>query len=161
MGQIQHRVVLVTGGFDPCHRGHISYLRAARELGDLLILGLNSNEWLIRNKDLYLMDWEDRAAVLGSIRYVDQVIGFDDRDGTASDAIKIVKSLYPDSEIIFANGNDRTSDNIPETEQQGVTFLFGVGGNHRESSSSDILRRYAYVVLCRHEQQSAQFRGYE
>jgi cytidyltransferase-like protein len=161
MGNTQHKVVLATGGFDPCHQGHIAYLRSARELGDLLIVGLNSDEWLVRKKDLYFMDWQERAAVLSAIRYVDEVIRFNDRDGSAKDAIKIVRSLYPNSDIIFANGGDRTAENIPEMAQPGVTFLFGVGGDHKDNSSSDILRRYAYGVLCRHEQQTTQIRGNE
>jgi cytidyltransferase-like protein len=161
MDAILRRVVIVTGGFDPCHQGHISYLRSARSLGDWLVVGLNSDSWLIRKKNLYFMSWDERASVLAAIRYVDQVIKFDDRDGSARDAIRITRDLYPSSEIIFANGGDRTADEIPEMDQRGVIFEFGVGGANKENSSSDILRRYAYGVLCRHEQETASIRCVE
>jgi cytidyltransferase-like protein len=161
MDAIQHRVVLVTGGFDPCHQGHVSYLSAARRLGDMLVVGLNSDSWLIRKKGVYFMDWEERAAVLQAMRSVDMVIQFDDRDGSARDAIRATRSLSPESVIIFANGGDRTADNIPEMDQQDVIFQFAVGGDQKTNSSSDILRRYAYQVLAARDLESPSFRGHE
>ena len=54
------KIVLATGGFDPVHSGHIQYLKAAKELGDILIVGLNSDEWLERKKGKSFMPWNER-----------------------------------------------------------------------------------------------------
>ena len=63
------RTVLVTGGFDPIHKGHIEYLKYAKELGDKLIVGLNSDDWLTRKKGQPFMDLENRAMVIHCLNY--------------------------------------------------------------------------------------------
>lgn len=138
------QVVLVTGGFDPLHSGHVAYIRAARELGDMLVVGLNSDEWLTRKKGKAFMPLEERLAVVGELRSVDVLIVFDDGDGTAIDAIKKVLEMYPDAEVLFANGGDRTLENIPEMvlESNRLQFVFGVGGEDKKNSSSWILNKY-------------------
>jgi mannose-6-phosphate isomerase-like protein (cupin superfamily) len=70
---------------------------------------------------------------------VDHCVLFGDDDGTAIEAIKNVKMMYPDAHIIFANGGDRTAENIPEMIFNDVTFEFGVGGQDKKNSSSWIL----------------------
>lgn len=136
------KVVIVTGGFDPLHSGHISYLKEAATLGDYLVVGLNSDEWLARKKGRSFMPWEERAEVLVHMKMVDRVINFDDSDNTAIDSIRKVKGLFPTAEIVFANGGDRTSDNIPEMSAKSVEFVFGVGGDNKKNSSSWILEEW-------------------
>jgi len=132
-------IVLVTGGFDPLHSGHIAYFEAARSLGDMLIVGVNSDAWLARKKNRSFMDQIERTAIIDAIGIVDQTVWFDDKDGSACAAIEKVKTLYPNDDIIFANGGDRTRANIPEMTVEGVTFRFGVGGENKINSSSWIL----------------------
>lgn len=138
------KVVLVTGGFDPVHSGHVAYIRAARELGDLLVVGVNSDSWLTRKKGEPFMPLDERGAIIEEFKSVDAIIVFDDSDGTAIDAINQVLEAYPNDEIIFANGGDRTLDNIPEmvVESKRLRFVFGVGGNNKKNSSSWILKSY-------------------
>jgi cytidyltransferase-like protein len=140
------RIVLITGGFDPLHSGHIAYIKAARELGDLLIVGVNSDEWLRRKKGQEFMPWEERATIVAALHYVDRVINFDDSDGSAKDAIKKVRAIHPQAQIIFANGGDRTKENIPEMnlleEMLHLDFVFGVGGEDKKNSSSWILQEW-------------------
>ena len=133
------KIVIVTGGFDPVHSGHISYLNHADHLGDHLVVGLNSDAWLARKKGRPFMPWRERMVVLGNLHMVDDVIDFDDSDGTAIDAIRRVREKYPNDEIVFANGGDRTRDNIPEMMFDDVEFVFGVGGEDKANSSSWIL----------------------
>jgi len=133
------KIVLVTGGFDPIHSGHIAYFNAARELGDKLIVGLNSDAWLERKKGRAFMPWEERATIVAAMHVVDRVISFNDGDGSATDAIRKVKDIFPNHEIIFANGGDRTANNIPEMLISDVVFKFGVGGDTKANSSSWIL----------------------
>lgn len=121
------------------HSGHISYLNHASHLGDWLIVGLNSDAWLTRKKGRPFMSWQERMTILDNLHMTDRIIEFDDDDDTAIDAIKKVKELFPDDKIIFANGGDRTKDNIPEMVFEDVEFVFGIGGNDKKNSSSWIL----------------------
>ncbi len=138
------KIVLVTGGFDPLHSGHIAYFESAKKLGDILIIGLNSDEWLTRKKGRPFMRWEDRLAVVKNIRGVDGTVQFNDDDGSAKDAIRKVRLNYPSDRIIFANGGDRSSSNIPEMDiiDDNLEFAFGVGGENKMNSSSWILEEW-------------------
>ena len=140
------RIVLITGGFDPLHSGHIAYIKAARELGDSLIVGVNSDDWLRRKKGQEFMPWEERATIIAALHNVDRVINFDDSDNSAKDAIRKVREIHPNAQIIFANGGDRTKENIPEMglleEMLHLDFIFGVGGEDKKNSSSWILQEW-------------------
>lgn len=138
------KVVVITGGFDPLHRGHIEYIKAARELGEVLVIGVNSDEWLVRKKGRSFMPFEDRVAIVDALQYADYAIPFDDRDGSAKDAIAWTRRAFPDHEIVFANGGDRTATNIPEMDMNdpNLTFAFGVGGDNKTNSSSWILEEW-------------------
>jgi len=136
------KIVIVTGGFDPVHSGHISYLNHAEHLGDWLIVGLNSDAWLERKKGRAFMNWHERMTILDNLHMVDRVISFNDDDGSSIDAIRQVKQMFPNDQIIFANGGDRTSDNIPEMVFDDVEFVFGVGGDDKKNSSSWILENW-------------------
>lgn len=133
------KIVIVSGGFDPIHSGHIEYFKAARALGDMLIVGINSDEWLVRKKGRPFMPWAERNAIVANLDSVDATVKFDDSDGSAVDAIRKVRELYPNDKIVFANGGDRTRDNIPEMVFDDVEFVFGVGGEDKKNSSSWIL----------------------
>jgi len=135
-------IVVVSGGFDPIHSGHIKLIKQARLLGDMLIVGINSDEWLSRKKGRAFMPWQERLCVLNNISSVDEVYTFDDEDGTACHLLQQVRAHYPDAKIIFANGGDRTQDNIPEMSVNGIEFAFGVGGEDKANSSSWILQEW-------------------
>jgi cytidyltransferase-like protein len=141
--------VLATGGFDPIHSGHIAYLQNASREGLRLIVGVNSDEWLQRKKGRHFMPWSERAAIVGALKCVDEVIAFDDSDGTAIDAINVVKNKYPMDQIVFVNGGDRTKDNIPEMIFDDVEFVFGIGGEDKKNSSSWILKEWEQPVVQR------------
>ena len=127
------KVILVSGGFDPLHSGHISYFNSAKELGDKLIVALNSDDWLVKKKGKFLLPFEERKLIIKSLKMVDDVIDFvDDEKGTCMNALKKVKKLYPKDNITFCNGGDRTNDNIPEKKISGVDFAFEVGGNYKK-----------------------------
>jgi cytidyltransferase-like protein len=138
------KIVLVTGGFDPIHSGHIAYFKSARTLGDMLIVGLNSDEWLERKKGQAFMPWNERLCIINNLSMVDEVYTFDDDDGSARHFIQQARAHYPDAELVFANGGDRTKDNIPEMDVQdnNIEFVFGVGGENKANSSSWILEEW-------------------
>lgn len=138
------KIVLITGGFDPLHSGHISYFKAAKALGDILVVGVNSDAWLTRKKGAPFMPLAERTTIIRNIVGVDFVIDFNDSDGTAKHAIWMVRQSYPQDHIIFANGGDRTDANIPEMDFQddNLEFAFGVGGEDKKNSSSWILQEW-------------------
>ena len=139
------KIVVVSGGFDPIHSGHIEYFKAARLLGDKLIVAVNSDEWLINKKGKFFMPFEERSNIINNLKVVDRVIDFeDDEQGSCALGLEKVKALYPESEIIFCNGGDREEDNIPEMEVENITFEFGVGGNNKINSSSEILKNWNF-----------------
>ena len=139
-------VVLVTGGFDPIHSGHLAYFKAAKELGDKLVVGINSDEWLTRKKGRPFMPFAERAEIIKGLSIVDQIISFDDSDDTACGAIYKTLATHGNIKVIFANGGDRTDANIPEMATYGdmhyCDFVFGVGGEDKKNSSSWILEEY-------------------
>ncbi len=136
------KTVLVTGGFDPLHSGHIEYFKSAKQLGDRLIVGVNSDKWLTRKKGRPFMPFEERCAIIKELSVVDKVIGFDDEDDDACHAIFHTMSTNAGT-IVFANGGDRTNTTTPEYTTYGdhpqVEFAFGVGGENKANSSSWIL----------------------
>ena len=138
------KIVLVTGGFDPLHSGHIAYFNAARQLGDKLVVGVNSDQWLTRKKGRPFMPVDERVSVVENLRMVDHCLLYNDDDNSSIEAIKNVRQLYPDAHIIFANGGDRTKENIPEMsyKDDNLSFVFGVGGFNKANSSSWILQEW-------------------
>ena len=142
-------VVLVTGGFDPIHSGHISYLKAAKLLGDKLVVGLNSDEWLARKKGRAFMPIYERAAIIRELECVDDVIPVinDDKYDDAGGAIFHLLSTHgSDTRIIVANGGDRVDGNVLEQDTFGdhprIDFVFGIGGEDKKNSSSWILEEW-------------------
>lgn len=136
--------VLVTGGFDPLHSGHIQYFIEAKKLGDRLVVGLNSDEWLTRKKGKPFMSWEERHSVVSNLSMVDEVIDFVDDNDTAVHAIAQCLGKY--ETVIFANGGDRSKlEQLPEYQYYNIldmnrlTFVCGVGGENKKNSSSTLL----------------------
>ena len=126
------------------HSGHIAYFKAAKTLGDMLIVGLNSDEWLVRKKGAAFMPWNERLCIVNNLSMVDEVYTFDDDDGSAAHFIQQARAHYPNAELIFANGGDRTQDNSPEMDvmDSNLSFVFGVGGEDKKNSSSWILQEW-------------------
>jgi len=139
------KIVIVSGGFDPVHSGHIAYFKAAKNLGDKLIVALNSDDWLINKKGKFFMPFNERKTIIENFSFVDSVIDFkDDEKGSATNALIKVKEMYPNDDIAFANGGDRNKGNISEMSVEGVEFLFSVGGDDKKNSSSWILKKWQY-----------------
>jgi len=139
------KIIIVSGGFDPIHSGHIAYFKAARKLGDKLIVALNSDAWLVNKKGRFFMPFKERKTIVENLSSVDSIIDFQDDDiGSAINALVKIKEMYPDDEIAFANGGDRNKENIPEMTVSGIEFLFSVGGDDKKNSSSWILKKWQY-----------------
>lgn len=145
------RIVVVTGGFDPLHSGHIAYFEAAKAMGHKLVVGINSDVWLERKKGRPFMPVEERENIVSNLKMVDQTFAFSeamDRDDSCCEFLRTILDMYPNDEIIFANGGDRTNNNIPEmsVDDDRLSFEFSVGGNDKKNSSSWILREWKHTV---------------
>jgi len=128
---------MVSGGFDPIHEGHISYLEDAARHGDVVV-ALNSDEWLMRKKGYVFMPWEARARILEAIKYVKKVVRVNDFDGTVCDALREIR---PD---IFANGGDRQNPDYSEDAYckiHKIHQFFGIGGMEKKNSSSELMEK--------------------
>ena len=127
----EEKTIMVSGGFDPIHSGHVKMILDAAKIGSVIVVA-NSDDWLKRKKGYSFMNWEERKEILQSIQGVKEVVSVDDSDDTVCEAINRV---MPD---IFANGGDRTSKNTPERslcEKLKIEVLWGVGGDKIQSSS--------------------------
>ena len=138
------KIIILSGGFDPVHKGHVRMFKAASEYGDVVV-GANSDDWLIRKKGKFFMPFLERKEILESIKYIDSVLAFDDSDDSACQLIKDVKSHYGnDVELYFGNGGDRTNETTPEIEyckKNNIGLIWDLGGG-KIQSSSDLLNNY-------------------
>ena len=138
------KIILISGGFDPIHSGHIKLINDASKYGDVIVL-LNSDEWLRNKKGKEFLSFDERKIIMKNIKGVIDVIEFNDSDKTCIDGIKIAKSLYKNDIIKFANGGDRNNETTPEKEfcdKNDIETLFGIGGNDKSNSSSWILKKW-------------------
>ena len=91
------------------------------------------------------MPFHERETIISNLEIVNEVIDFDDdKLGSCSLALKKIKTMYPNDEIIFCNGGDRKAENIPEMSVEDITFKFGVGGDNKINSSSTILKEWQF-----------------
>lgn len=123
--------VAVSGYFDPLHVGHLEYLKLAKSLGDYLIVIVNSNSQCKIKKGKPFMDENDRLEIVRNLKMVDEVFLSIDQDKTVC---KSLEKIRPD---IFANGGDRSTDEVPEKvicNKHKIKMIDGLGEKIRSSS---------------------------
>jgi D-beta-D-heptose 7-phosphate kinase/D-beta-D-heptose 1-phosphate adenosyltransferase len=135
----KEKTVMVSGGFDPLHVGHLRMIQEASKFGKVIVV-INSDAWLFRKKNYVFIPWEDRKELIEGYAEVWKVVSVDDSDGTVCDALKQHKPDY------FANGGDRVETNTPEKvvcDDIGIKMLWNVGGG-KIRSSSDLVEDASY-----------------
>ena len=135
----KEKVVMVGGGFDPLHLGHLMKLKSAKALGDKLVVALDGDEYLIKKKGKVFMPAEDRFMIMKELKCVDEVIMIG--KGSIADAILQIK---PD---IYAHGGYKDSigtlvkEEVEACKKVGTEIVFNVGGA-KIRSSSELLKRW-------------------
>ncbi len=139
----QRKTVMVSGGFDPVHIGHVRMFEEAKALGDKLVVVLNNDNWLRFKKGFVFMPETDRKEIVESFRCVDSVVltnhSPNTKDITVCQALRLVRPH------IFANGGDR-KENVPVPEYEvcaelGIQMVFNVGHGGKVRSSSELVRK--------------------
>lgn len=134
---------IVSGFFNPLHGGHLDMIEAAAKLGDYLIVIVNNDIHQMTKKGKIILDENNRARLMGALKYVDEVIiGIDPEDPTwpSTKTLELIADKYPDDELIFCNGGDRPDPHAlpgPEAElcrQRGIKMVFGLGDKVDSSS---------------------------
>ena len=145
VGEIRmDNIVIISGGFDPIHSGHIKLIEQASTHGKVVVL-LNSDKWLQNKKGKEFLSFDERKIIMHALKNVIDVISCGEVDKTCIDGIKKVVNKYPDHKIKFANGGDRNSKSTPESlfcEKNGIKLLWGIGGENKSNSSSWILKKW-------------------
>ena len=141
------KIVMVSGGFDPIHIGHIRHMQAAKKLGDKLIVVLNNDNWYrVKGRHVFMPE-DERKEIIETLRCVDEVILTSHKRGTKDISVcKEIEKIHPD---IYAKGGDRFADNIPEYQlckDLGIKMVFNVGRGGKVRSSSKLLQNYSKKI---------------
>jgi cytidyltransferase-like protein len=139
------KVVMVSGGFDPIHIGHIRMFQEAKKLGDRLVVVINNDNWLRFKKGKEFMHEQDRKEIIEALACVDEVIISGHKEGTTD--ISICEELKKVRPHVFANGGDRKPDGDPVPEiklcdELGIEMIYNVGQGGKVRSSSDLVKNY-------------------
>ena len=137
-------IVLVSGGFDPVHSGHIKLIEDASKYGKVVVL-LNSDKWLQNKKGVEFLPFEERSIIMMALKNVVDVISCGDVDETCLDGIRKALKKYKNCSIKFANGGDRNNKSTPESIfciKNNIELLWAIGGENKSNSSSWILKKW-------------------
>lgn len=138
------KIVMISGGFDPIHIGHVRYMQEAKKLGNHLVVVINNDNWLRLKKGKQFMIEEERKEIIEALGCVDKVVISGHIKNTKDMSVcEEIKKIKPD---IFANGGDRFADNIPEFKlcnELGIKMVFNVGKGGKVRSSSELLKNYS------------------
>ena len=149
--QNKYKVILVSGGFDPVHKGHLEMIEAARELAEEVWVILNNDTWLKQKKGKSFMKEKEREYIMSQVKGVTRTFVCHPRipaDKTVCDgiysAIMAFRRDYDEPlSMAFGNGGDRVKGNIPEEEycnSMGVEMVWNLG--EKIQSSSWLLEKY-------------------
>jgi D-beta-D-heptose 7-phosphate kinase/D-beta-D-heptose 1-phosphate adenosyltransferase len=144
----KEKIVMVSGGFDPIHIGHIRYIQEAKKLGDKLIVVINNDNWFeVKGKPVFMPD-KERKEIIEALACVDKVIISFHPKGTKD--ISVCNEIRKIKPNIFANGGDRSPKlvDIPSSEynvckELGIEMVFNVGHGGKIRSSSELLKEYS------------------
>jgi glycerol-3-phosphate cytidylyltransferase-like family protein len=116
----REKIIVVCGGFDPLSIEDLYFLKACKRNGDWLIVGVHSDWWMGISQGGSMQSYDTRREIIRELKCVDEVMDFNDSDGTVCQILKLVKILYPNSDITYVSEFDMI--NQPESNIRGITF---------------------------------------
>ncbi len=150
------RIAIVSGYFNPLHIGHLQMIKAARELAPHLVVIVNNDRQQLLKKGRVLMTEDDRQTIVAELRCVDEAFVAVDDDATVVASLRRLRERYPDAELLFCNGGDRSPGGDPPpsaelqlTEEIGLEMVYGVGGQEKADSSSRINEELSRADIAR------------
>lgn len=137
------KIVIVSGYFNPLHGGHLDMIEAAAKLGDRLVVIVNNDEQAVMKKGKVILEEQNRLRLIAALRDVDEaMLSIDTEDTSQTRTLESIRAKYPEDEIIFANGGDRSAGlTLPQNEYAmcekcHIEMVFGVGSHEVEKRDS-------------------------
>jgi len=135
---MKKKAIIVSGYFNPLHKGHLEYFNKAKALCDELFVIVNSDFQRELKGTKPFQSEEERLLIVSNIKAVDKVILSIDQDRTVCESIRLLADQYgADYDLSFANGGDQNNDTIPEIpicKELGVALIDGLGDKIQSSS---------------------------
>ena len=132
------KAVIVSGYFNPLHKGHLELFEKAKELGDLLIVIVNNDKQRELKGSKFFQDEDERIRIIRALHMVDMAWISIDEDSTQNETLKLmVNKFYGSMKLAFANGGDQNNNTIPERaicEQFNIELIDGLGDKIQSSS---------------------------
>ena len=132
------KLIIVSGYFNPLHKGHLELFEKAKEVGDLLCVIVNNDKQRELKGSKFFQDQDERIRIIRALSIVDMAWVSVDQDSTQNATLKLmVDKFYDSMKLAFANGGDQNNDTIPEAEicrQLGVQLIDGLGNKIQSSS---------------------------
>tara|TARA_B100000963_G_C22582631_1_gene651591 strand:- start:373 stop:798 length:426 start_codon:yes stop_codon:yes gene_type:complete len=135
---MKKKIIIVSGYFNPLHKGHIEYFKQAKILGDMLFVIVNNDlQREIKGSKLFMLE-DERKIIVEELKLVDKAIISIDKNKSVSKTIEKIHSLYSNHyDLFFANGGDQNSESIPESKkckELGIVLVDGLGDKIQSSS---------------------------
>jgi len=132
------KAIIVSGYFNPIHKGHLDYFQKAKACGDLLFVIVNSDLQRSLKMSKEFQDESERMLIVSSLKIVDKTILSIDKDRTVIETIKNIYNIESSKHsLYFANGGDQNNDSIPEKkicDELGITLIDELGDKIQSSS---------------------------
>ena len=135
---MKKKAIIVSGYFNPLHKGHIEYFKNAKDYGDALFVIVNNDYQRKLKGSKEFMDEKERLLIVDELRITDKTFLSIDNDRTVSKSIeKIYEEYSSEFELCFANGGDQTNESIPEAlicSRLNINLIDGLGNKIQSSS---------------------------
>ena len=135
---MKKKAIIVSGYFNPIHKGHIEYFQNSKSHGDMLFVIVNSDFQRALKDSKEFQDENERMYIVESLRLVDKCFLSVDKDRTVVESIKMIFNHFGnDYQLVFANGGDQNNETIPERpicEELGIQLIDGLGPKVQSSS---------------------------
>jgi len=132
------KAIIVSGYFNPVHKGHLELFEKAKEAGDALIVIVNNDKQREMKGSKFFMDEQERVQIIRALSVVDMAWISIDEDSTQNETLKLMFGKFNETyKLAFANGGDQNNDTIPERktcEQFGIELIDGLGDKIQSSS---------------------------